>query len=159
LKSHKSALMWSVTYLVAMVLEEFHFLLGESCHGDRLDPVGRVEASPGTQSRGGMSKISKQSVKTVSPHVQDSRGEKSRWEGEYLTRDCEFRGQICCGKGATHTLVKEKHTFSVTRAFYFLHAGDTKWDTAVQDCARTHYSAEPVFLRSVGTRLNMQNKM
>lgn len=35
-----------VTHLVAMVLQKLHFLLGEGCHGDRLDSVGRVESSP-----------------------------------------------------------------------------------------------------------------
>lgn len=35
----------SSTNLISMVLEEFHFLLGESRHGDGFDSVGRVEAS------------------------------------------------------------------------------------------------------------------
>lgn len=35
-------------YLIAVVLEEFHFLLREGGHGDGLDPVGRIEAPPGT---------------------------------------------------------------------------------------------------------------
>ena len=34
-----------VTHLIAMVLEEFHFLLGEGCHGDGLDSVRWVDAS------------------------------------------------------------------------------------------------------------------
>lgn len=36
----------TVTHLIAMVLQKLHFLLGEGCHGDRLDSVGRVESSP-----------------------------------------------------------------------------------------------------------------
>lgn len=36
---------WGATHFVAMVLEKFHFLLGEGCHGDGLDSVGRVESS------------------------------------------------------------------------------------------------------------------
>jgi len=44
----------NITHLVAMVLEEFHFLLGEGCHGDGLDSVGRVEASPGRRWREGI---------------------------------------------------------------------------------------------------------
>lgn len=35
-------------YLIAVVLKEFHFLLGESGHGDGLDSVRRIEAPPGT---------------------------------------------------------------------------------------------------------------
>lgn len=38
-------------YLIAMVLKEFHFLLREGGHGDGLDPVGRIEAPPGTHAR------------------------------------------------------------------------------------------------------------
>lgn len=34
-----------------MVLEEFHFLLRKGCHGDRLDSVGRVEASQHSRAR------------------------------------------------------------------------------------------------------------
>lgn len=37
---------WHATHLVSMVLEKFNFLLGEGCHGDGLDSVGRVESSP-----------------------------------------------------------------------------------------------------------------
>lgn len=39
-------LVWPATHLVAMVLEKLHFLLGEGCHGNGLDSVGRVESSP-----------------------------------------------------------------------------------------------------------------
>lgn len=35
-------------YLIAVVLKEFHFLLGEGGHGDGLDSVRRIEAPPGT---------------------------------------------------------------------------------------------------------------
>lgn len=39
------------TYLVAMVLQKFYFLLGKGCHGNGLDPVGRVEPPPGRDKR------------------------------------------------------------------------------------------------------------
>jgi hypothetical protein len=34
-----------------MVLQKLYFLLGEGCHGDRLDSVGRVESSPERRER------------------------------------------------------------------------------------------------------------
>lgn len=51
------------THLVAMVLEEFHFLLREGCHGDGLDSMRRVQASPGTRRREFMWNKAKQKQK------------------------------------------------------------------------------------------------
>lgn len=64
-----------------MVLKKFHFLLGESCHGDRLDSVGRVEASPETHREEGV-RVGFSAVKKMCTHVQDRRGGGGGGDGE-----------------------------------------------------------------------------
>lgn len=63
-------------YLIAVVLKEFHFLLREGGHGDGLDPVGRVEAPPGTHThRRRQKKRRSRSINSKSEKIPTKAGE------------------------------------------------------------------------------------
>lgn len=103
----------SVTHLVAVVLEEFHFLLGEGCHRDGLDSVGRVEASPGSERRhefGGEHSVKRSKVGRSNPLASGGRRKHLR-DGEGVGVRMWERCLLC-----------DRETCSVTS--YFLHAGE-----------------------------------